>query len=199
MKIYASILLILMILTGCSSSMNEYQNNSENIKTDDFNYKKYYKKYNGYSYDTKSINMINYKLLTNTAIKQIFENLQEIPKIVVVTDFVELSSLRNNSTLGYILSNSIKDSIINTYKINVIESELSKYFKLSSNGLRLLTRDINKVKSKNFNIKNAVVGTYTQTKNELIIFIKLIDIETGLIKGSYSTSVLISEDYKPNK
>jgi TolB-like protein len=181
-----------ILLSGCTAS-SPSKASVEKDTQGGINYKRYYKQYNGYDNDIKNEAMINYKLLANDAVRQIFKN-KDIPKIIVVTDFVDLSSLQNQSVLGYILSNSVKDSLINIHNANVIESEVSKYFKLSSNGLRLLTRDIDKVKTTKYMVEEAIVGTYTYTKNELIVFVKLINLKTGLIKGSYTNSMLIGKD-----
>lgn len=183
-----TIFLLVTLFTSNSIFANEISNDECSL-----NYKRYYKQYNGYSYDTNSEPMINYKNLADDAIKTVLKD-KPIPKLVVVTDFVDLSSLKNSSKIGYILSNSIKNSLINLYKVNVIESEISKYFKLSQNGLRLLTRDIKNVKSTKYNVQEAIVGTYTKTENELIIFVKLIDLKTGIIKGSYTNSLLMGKD-----
>ena len=200
MNIYKMILIgcIILVFGGCtSSSLNKQsevnkQNTNSNVSKD-VNYSRYYKEYNGYNYSTKSEPMINYKMVANDAVKQLFQN-EDVPKKIIVTDFVDLTSLKNNLNIGYILSNSIKDSLINIAKANVIESEISNYFKLSANGLRLLTRDIKKVKSINYKVDNAIVGTYTYNENELIIFVKLINLKTGIIKGSYTQSMLIGKN-----
>lgn len=180
---------ILIFLSGCTASVSETKSSFD---SNSINYTKYYKKYNGYSYDTLSEPMINYKNLADDAVREVLNN-NKIPSIAVVTDFVDLSSLKNNSKMGYVLSNSIKNSLINLYKISVIEAEVSKYFKLSNNGLRLLSRDVDTVKTTKYDVDDAVVGTYTLTENELIVFVKLIDLKTGIIKGSYTNSLLVGK------
>lgn len=195
LKLIFTITITSFTLIGCASNLNldSTDTNAKDSSNSNINYKRYYKEYNGYNHDTKYEPMINYKFLAKDAVKQIFEK-NKIPSKIIVTDFVDLKSLKNNSNIGYILSNSVKDSIINLYETDVIEAEVSKYFKLSAKGLRLLTRDVNKVKSLNYNIDNAVVGTYIYNKNELIVFVKLIDLKTGMIKGSYTNSMLIGKD-----
>jgi hypothetical protein len=64
--------------------------------------------------------------------------------------------------------------------------EISKYFEISGNGLRILSRDIKLLRTDTFEISRAVVGTYTYTDEEIIIFVKLIDLKTGIIEGSYA-------------
>jgi len=158
-------------------------------------YDREYSKPNGLRPGTAKETMINYSLLTDQAINQIFKK-SDVPEKLIVTDFVDLTSLENHSRLGYVLSNNIKNSLINIHNATVIEAEVSKYFKISGNGLKILSRDINHLKSKNFDVTQAVVGTYTYTDTELILFVKLINLETGVIEGSYAKSLLIGPSTK---
>jgi TolB-like protein len=135
---------------------------------------------------------IDYSLLAKDAVQTIFQKMEK-PEKLIVTDFVDITSLDNNTKLGYVLSNNIKNVLINEYNEIVIEAEVSKYFKISGNGLKILSRDIKKLRSTNFNVQYAVVGTYTYTKNEFVVFVKLIDLESGVIKGSYAKTFPMGE------
>lgn len=136
------------------------------------------------------IEYINYSVLADEAIKSIFSKVK-LPKKIIVTDFVDVTSLDNHVRLGYVLSNNVKNSLINNSNINVVEAEVSKYFKISGNGIKILSRDVDKLRSTNFDVRYAVVGTYTYSSNELIIFVKLIDLKTGIIEGSYAHTFLM--------
>ena len=138
---------------------------------------------------------IRYDAIANEAVESIFKKM-DIPKRIIVTDFVDVTSLDNYSRLGYVLSNNIKNSIINNYHTDVVEAEVSKYFKISANGLKILSRDIEKLRATNFQVQYAVVGSYTYTKNEFIVFVKLIDLKTGIIKGSYAKTLPMGEGTK---
>lgn len=133
-----------------------------------------------YNYD------VNYMNLADDAVKSLFSTAEVNPKNFIVTEFVDLTSLQNYSKLGYILSNSIKNSLITEHGAKVVEAEVSKYFEISGNGLRVLSRDIRRLRTDSFEIKRAVVGTYTYTDEEIVIFVKLIDLESGVIEGSYA-------------
>jgi TolB-like protein len=132
---------------------------------------------------------VDYQYLTDEAIETIFDDIETLPKKVVVTEFVDLSSLENPSKFGYVLSNNIKNSLSNELNLDVIEAEVSKYFKISGNGLKILSRDIKKIRTDNLTVKHAVVGTYTSTDSEVIVFVKLVNLQTGLIEGSYSKTL----------
>ncbi len=182
MKRLSIYLFVLVLgLTGC---------NSVYMPRDNTTYIRVYdSEENGFHDSTRENEiMINYSSLSDEAIEKIFAR-SAAPKRIIVTEFVDLTSLNNSTKLGYVLSNSIKDSLINNKKVSVIESEVSKYFKLSNNGLKILSRDITKIKSTSFNVQKAVVGTYTYTKSELVIFVKLVNLETGIIEGSYTKTL----------
>ncbi len=132
---------------------------------------------------------VNYQALTDEAVDEIFDDIYDLPKDIIVTEFVDLTSLENQTKLGYVLSNSIKNSLTNELDMKVIEAEVSKYFKLSANGLKILSRDIRKIRTDNINVKHAIAGTYTATDSEVIVFIKLVNLQTGLIEGSYSKTL----------
>ncbi|MBN2895696.1 MAG: hypothetical protein JXK05_07390 [Campylobacterales bacterium] len=132
---------------------------------------------------------VHYQKLTDEAIDVVFNSLAFLPKQVIVTEFVDLTSLENHSKFGYVLSNSIKNSIIAQINAEVVEAEVSKYFKLSANGLKVLTRDTEAIRSDNLNIKHAVAGTYTYTDKEAVVFVKLVNLENGIIEGSYSRTL----------
>jgi len=133
-----------------------------------------------YDYD------VDYISLADNAVDSLFSTAEVSPKNFIVTDFVDLTSLQNYSKLGYIFSNSIKNSLIQRYGSRVVEAEVSKYFEISGNGLRVLSRDLDKLRADTFDLKRAVVGTYTYTDEEIVIFVKLIDLDTGIIEGSYA-------------
>ena len=170
-----------VILTGCSTVSNNTTYTKKETTKDSCNKKK--------------VLYINYKVLTEKALKNIFIN-TKIPSKIIVTDFVDLGHLENNSKLGYVLSNNIKNTLINQHKATVIEAEVSKYFKISANGLKILSRNIDELRSEYFNIRQAIVGTYTYTAKEIVIFVKLIDLKTGIIKGSYAETLPMSNSSK---
>ena len=153
--------------------------------TTDLTYSKSVQEKKGYRVGSYKDVFINYHAFADEAVETLFCN-EKMPTRIMVTDFVDITYLDNHTKLGYVLSNNIKNSLINKYKANVVEAEVSKYFKISGNGLKILSRDVDKLRSTNFNVQFAVVGTYTHSSSELIVFVKLIDLKTGIIKGSYA-------------
>ncbi len=129
---------------------------------------------------------VDYIKLSDDAIVSVFQTIDTVPQKVLVTDFVDLTSLNNFSRLGYVFSNSIKNSLIHKYNVNVIEAEVSKYFKISGNGLKILSRNVDNMRTQTFDVTRVVVGTYTYTDEEIVFFVKLINLESGIIEGSYA-------------
>jgi hypothetical protein len=112
---------------------------------------------------------------------------------VLVSDFVNLDRLQNHSKLGFLLSDSLKNSLLNR-DILVREVELGNDFRIGQHGFNLLTRNSNRINNQVINENFAVVGTYSVTTKRLIVFIKLINIRTGTILSSSSASTLIDEE-----
>jgi TolB-like protein len=112
---------------------------------------------------------------------------------VLVSDFVNLDRLQNHSKLGFLLSDSLKNSLLNK-NILVREVELSNDFRIGNHGFNVLSRNVNKINNEVINENFAVVGTYSVTTKRLIVFIKLINIRTGTILSSSSASTLIDEE-----
>lgn len=115
-------------------------------------------------------------------------------EVVLVSDFVNLDKLKNQSQLGFLLSSMLKDSLVSE-NIIVREIELGKEFEFGPNGFNLLTRNKdNIVSSKITKEKYAVVGTYSLTSKSLNVFIKLVDIRNGnILSSSYERTEIDDE------
>ncbi|PHO17355.1 hypothetical protein CPU12_11005 [Malaciobacter molluscorum LMG 25693] len=112
---------------------------------------------------------------------------------VLVSDFVNIDKLENRSRLGFLLSATLKDRLL-ANNITVKEIELRKHFALGENGFNVLSRDTNDINTKIDNARYAFVGTYSITTKTLIVFIKLIDLQTGNIILSSQESTFITDE-----
>lgn len=132
----------------------------------------------------------NYEKLLNDTVEKMASKVQQLKKqneVVMVTDFVNVDKLQNRSQLGFLLSSSLKDTLTSKYDLTIREASLSKNFKMSSDGgLKLLSRDQRDIDSSIYMENYAIVGTYTMTSKQLIIFVKIIDIYNGHVLGSAS-------------
>lgn len=117
-----------------------------------------------------------------------------IDDVVLVSDFVNLDRLKNRSKLGFLLSDHLKNELLNK-DIIVREIELSESFQYGKSGFNLLTRNRNDINKKYVDNANfAVVGTYSITTANLIVFIKLIDIRNGNILSSANAKTSIDDE-----
>ncbi|ADG94678.1 conserved hypothetical protein [Arcobacter nitrofigilis DSM 7299] len=112
---------------------------------------------------------------------------------VLVSDFVNLDNLRNHSKLGFLLSDSLKNSLLSK-DILVREVELGNNFQIGQSGFNVLSRNSNKINNQVIDENFAVVGTYSVTTKRLIVFIKLIDVRSGTILSSSSASTLMDDE-----
>jgi len=116
-------------------------------------------------------------------------------QVILVTDFVNIDKLQNHSKLGFVLSESLKDSL-SSKDIIIREIELSKNFKFGEHGFNILSRNQNEIYDEVIDADLAMVGTYSITTRRLIVFIKLIDINNGHILSSTSKSVMIDNEIR---
>lgn len=138
---------------------------------------------------------INFNSLINTMVEKSIEKINKdlsISEAVVVADFVNIDRLKNRSKLGFLLSSTLKDRLL-ANEIIVKEIELRKDFNININGLNLLSRDINDI-NKSVDARYAFVGSYSITTKSLIVFIKMIDLQSGDIVVSSQESTLINEE-----
>ena len=132
------------------------------------------------------------KALVENSYSKLDKNISK-DETVLVSDFVNLDRLQNHSKLGFLLSDTLKNSLLGK-NILVREVELGNDFKIGRHGFNVLTRNANKINNEVIDERFAVVGTYSITTKRLVVFIKLIDIRTGTILSSSSASTLIDEE-----
>ncbi len=140
----------------------------------------------------------NFKEIVGELIQPICKNIDE-NSILYITDFVNESNLKNNSHLGFLLANETKVSILNkncTTNIKIQDLQLSKEFKIGQNGSRILTRDANLMKINNIkDDSQIVVGSYMLTKQQIIIFLKLMDLQNGNIISINSITKNLNDEF----
>jgi hypothetical protein len=103
------------------------------------------------------------------------------PKTVLVTDFADIQSFLPNQS-GLLMGELMRGSLNKVCCYKIIQAEFAKYFKLSENGLVVLTRKINEIKKDDYSQSDVIVGTYSYlNNNKVLIFVRKINIETGKI------------------
>jgi hypothetical protein len=148
----------------------------------------------------KDINQkTDFKLLTYSLSQPICSKIKPNKPLYVI-DFVNESNLKNRSELGFLLSNETKVNILrdNCQKnISIKSLSLSKNLKIGKDGSSILSRDLKDLKLKDFQDNLQILaGSYMLTKNQLILFLKLIDLKTNNTISSTTKSTLITNEIK---
>ena len=116
---------------------------------------------------------------------------------IYITDFVNISNLQNNSQLGFLLSSQLQVAILSNCdeSIQVKELTLGQNIKIGKHGIKLLSRDISKIKAKSISQSGkAIIGTYAITSQKLIVYVKVVDLKNGDILYSQSSATNITDE-----
>lgn len=135
--------------------------------------------------------------LTEDLLKDLCPTIQELNlhKPIYITDFVNLEELENHSELGFMLSDELKTHVTQKCDLMVHAIEYQKYLKLGANGTKLLSRDLNDIKNKKLKSDTyALVGTYAFTQRQLILYLKLIELGSGVIIKSTTQSTELTDE-----
>lgn len=116
-----------------------------------------------------------------------------IDKYLYVTDFMNIKNLNTTSELGLFLSSEVKSNIAKFYGYKVKELEYMKYFKLDDTGSKLLSRDTKDILN-DFEKTYALVGTYVITQRQVILYLKLIEMKSGVVISTTSESIEITDE-----
>lgn len=176
-QLYA-LLITTFLLSGCSL-INE--------NTDSFKFK--------YLHLTTTTNFTD---LTEDLLAQLCSEIQEVNSDKIpfyVVDFTNLKDLENHSELGFMLSDELKTQVTQMCDIPVYAIEYTKYLKIGANGTKFLSRDLDDLNMKKADRNSyALVGTYAFTQRQLILYLKLIDLRTGVIIKSATEKTLITDE-----
>lgn len=178
MRQFSIILISFFLFSGCSL-VNE--------NTDSFKFK--------YLHLTTTTNFTD---LTEELLEQLCPKIQEVNKSATplyVVDFTNLKDLENHSELGFMLSDELKTQVTQMCNMPIYAIEYAKYLKIGANGTKFLTRDLDELNSQKVNRNTyALVGTYAFTQRQLILYLKLIDLKSGIIIKSATQKTLITDE-----
>lgn len=100
---------------------------------------------------------------------------------VMVTDFADLQSFLPSQP-GLLMGELMRSGLNDVCCYKIVQAEFARYFKLSENGLIVLTRQASEIKRNEYSQPEAIVGTYTYlNKNKVLVFVRKINTETGTI------------------
>lgn len=158
MRPFIPFLIFTFFLTGCSFS--------------DFNLKQNQQK------EGVDFKELTGKLISYPFCQKIIHN-----DTLYVTDFVNESNLENRSELGFLLANALKVNILKpscTKNVSLKTFNLGKNLKVGHNGVKILTREFQNIQIHDIeNDKQIVVGSYVITTHQIILFVKLINLQDG--------------------
>lgn len=172
------VFLIVFVFSGCVNFINEYE--------DSYKFK--------YQHSTATT---DFTKLTKVLTDELSATLLLVSKNkpVYVTDFVNLDKLDNHSELGFMLSDEVKSLVTKNNNIYVQAIEYSKFLKLGDNGTKLLSRKHDEIKTKQLvGDRYALVGTYAFTQRQLILYLKLIQLSTGVILKSATSATELTDE-----
>ena len=157
-----------------------------------------------------STGVTNFSALTQNLLKDLCPTILDIKKHkrriepLYVTDFVNIKDLKNRSQLGFLLSDELKTNVTQDCNWPIHQVEFTKFLKLGDSGTKILSRDIEDVKNRNLDKNTYVlVGTYSITQRQLIIYLKLINLKDGVILKASTRRITLSDEIidlegKPN-
>lgn len=148
-----------------------------------------------------STGVTNFQQLTKNLLRDLCPTLLDIKEHktriqpLYVTDFVNIKDLDNKSQLGFLLSDELKTNITQECNWPVSQIEYSKYLKIGKSGVKVLTRDVEELKTKKLNMNTYIlVGTYAITQRQLIVYLKLINLKDGVILKAATKRVTLTDE-----
>lgn len=106
----------------------------------------------------------------------------QVPRTtVLVTDFADLQSYAPNAS-GILMGELMRGALNDVCNNRIVQAEFGKYFKLSENGLVVLSRKAAEIKHSDYGEPEVVVGTYNYlNNNKVLVFARRINTESGEI------------------
>lgn len=100
---------------------------------------------------------------------------------VLVTDFADIQTFVPNQS-GLLMGELMRAGLNKACCYKIVQAEFGKYFKLSENGLIVLTRKVSEIKKDEYAQSEAIIGTYNYlNNNKVLVFVRRINTETGKI------------------
>lgn len=148
-----------------------------------------------------STGVTNFHALTQNLLKDLCSTILDIKKHkrriepLYITDFVNIKDLDNKSQLGFLLSDELKTNVTQDCNWPINQVEFTKYLKVGENGTKILSRDVTEIKNRNLNRNTYIlVGTYSITQRQLILYLKLINLKDGVILKASTKRVTLSDE-----
>jgi hypothetical protein len=99
---------------------------------------------------------------------------------LLVSDLVEIQSYKTDS-IGILMGEYFRGSLIQACKQKVTQADLSRDFRLNSQGLTALTRDPALVRVPEISASQAMVGVYEWQNNKLVLMLRQVSLENSTV------------------
>lgn len=111
---------------------------------------------------------------------------------VMVTDFADLQTFLPSHS-GFLMGELMRGGLNEICCYSIVQAEFAKYFKLSENGLVVLTRRAVEIKNNEYLQPEAIVGTYSYlNNNKVLVFVRKIDTGSGIISNMVTRELTYS-------
>ena len=146
----------------------------------------------------EKIDAVTFSKLVKKITKNMCRKIDE-DRPIYVTDFVNIKNFKNKSQLGFLLSSELKVSLFSQCDtdLRIKELEFRDSVILGKRGINVLSRSPEALKAKYILKKHQVlVGTYSITNKQLIVYLKLIDFDSGDTLASSRTNIPLDDEIK---
>lgn len=108
-------------------------------------------------------------------------NERDLSHSVLVPDFQNLDTYVPGS-VGLYMGEQMRAALSQQCHSQIVQADFGKYFRLSGDGLAVLTRNPNDIQNEEHRMQDVVVGTYSFQGNKLSLFVRKTQGSTGMIK-----------------
>ncbi|MFW9620713.1 MAG: FlgO family outer membrane protein [Macromonas sp.] len=118
-------------------------------------------------------------------------NERDLSHSVLVPDFQNLDTYVPGS-VGLYMGEQMRAALSQQCHSQIVQADFGKYFRLSGDGLAVLTRNPNDIQNEEHRMQDVVVGTYSFQGNKLSLFVRKTQGSTGMIKKMVARDIQYS-------
>lgn len=118
-------------------------------------------------------------------------NERDLSYSVLVPDFQNLDTYVPGS-VGLYMGEQMRAALSQQCHSQIVQADFGKYFRLSGDGLAVLTRNPNDIQNDEHRMQDVVVGTYSFQGNKLSLFVRKTQGSTGMIKKMVARDIQYS-------
>lgn len=107
---------------------------------------------------------------------------------LLVTDLVDIQTYQPDA-IGLLMGEYFRGSLVQACPQKISQADLSKDFKLTSQGLTALTRDVALVRTPEISANQAMVGVYNWQNNKLVLMLKQVSLANSTVNKSVTKEI----------